>query len=179
MAYILKDSQTETDGSTRSIGRSAGSTYAAGGFVASSSYTLHRITIFAARVLSISNLLTAYIYSADGSTPNEPETLLATSTNTVNMNTLNTTADWTAQWEFAGIALTNTTRYFIVIKATTTDWDNYVNWSIDTTANPEDCYNSADGLTWSNVFSDAQFNFRTYENDSPSGELIPAFGYRM
>lgn len=135
----------------------AASTWGASQFVAGSSYTLCAITINLKRTGAWAGThnLTAYIYN---DSTNNPGTSLGTSTNTLVAADLSTSQAWTGYFEFSGVSIISTTKYWIVITTAIGDGSNYFDWYYGGTGLSR---KSSDGITW-NANNTNILWFRTY-----------------
>lgn len=88
-----------------------------------------------------------------------PGTLLATSTNTIVSADVSTSYGWAA-FNFTGLAVTNGTPVYLVVKGATTDAANYYTWRGGALATG-DIERSSDGASWANI-SNRQCYARTY-----------------
>lgn len=164
MAYTLKDSQI-TANDNLYVGGSA-NIYKSSSFVPGSSYTLTKIEIpLAIGLGSPSFDINVYLYSDDGSGSNgKPSTLLATSTTTLAANTLTSSFVY-YPFLFSGYALTNGTKYHIVVKSSAYDASNHAKWSINSAEASNATCISANGSSWSSNDSSSQGDFKTYETE--------------
>lgn len=119
---VEKQSQT-TGTDTSGAFDSANRVYVGTDFVAASSYTLTRFDLYLLRIGSPTGNITAYIYSNSGGAPN---TLLGTSTNTIDASTISDASPEWITWNFSGVSLSNGTVYWIEITKSAGDDSNYI-----------------------------------------------------
>jgi hypothetical protein len=169
MAFVLKDSQ-ETDNDYWYVGQGAATKYRGGSFIAGSSYLLAKVALKLRREYSPNNLMTLLLYSDSGG---DASSLLATSTNTVNMSTLsNIAADWTAEWLFNNYSLVSGTKYHFEILSASVDGSSYATIRVNNAVAGQSVELDADGVAPFTVSdSSAQINFRTYAEDA----ILPSY----
>jgi len=98
-------------------------TYISSEILAGSSYTITQVEVRILRVGAGSAPdLVCEIRADTGSQPDTPP--LATSTNTIVSADVGTSMQWVA-FQFAGLAVTNATRYYLGLKASSVDASNY------------------------------------------------------
>lgn len=154
---VLKDSRTS--GST-AIGLSTGVEKYCSTFTAGSDYTMTKMEVVLYRSSVPSGNISLKIYSPNAS--KLPNTLLATSTNTIDASTLTTTPTYYT-FNFSGLALTNGTQYVFSIEPTNKNYIiTYVALSISgqTTG-------YWTGSAWTVDNTARQMDFKTY--DDPNG----------
>jgi hypothetical protein len=118
-----------------------------------------------------SGMLTAYIYSdVTGGTPDPNiNTLLGTSTNTVNQNTVTgSVAEYLFQ--FSGVSLTMGTPYWFGVTGDTHDSANYVDVVRGAYDSGRYLYYSSDGSTWG-LRANGYLWTKTYRTDAPTGQF--------
>lgn len=134
-------------------------------------YTCTRIGAYLYKTGSPTQTITAELYSHDG-VNDWPNSLLATSTTTVDASSITATASASAElftWDFSGQSLSNATSYWVVLQtgASSNDASNYIWWSRFTN-NPADraqtITRSVDGSSWANVTETRQLRTITYSS---------------
>ena len=143
-------------------------TWYSGSFIPTSSYTMTQIGA-AWKIQTgtpLYSAVTAYIYSdaAPG-----PGTMIATSTNTVSGALTGSYVYYT--WQFAGVSLTNGTRYHLVVKEATFDWgyNEYLYWGkVEVGATTNDgTFQSDDGAAWTLQQESIIVAVKTYTGTCP------------
>lgn len=173
MALVVADSQT-TQGDYWYIGNITDAAYVSTDFTAGSSYTLKQIDVYLGPTTGTpTNDYTILLYSDDSG---EPDSLLATSSSTIDAGDLSSSEYVWLGVSFAGYSIVSGTTYHIVVSSTV-DTSNYVRWGSNPGAG--EMLRSADATTWSSLSAD-QADFRTYYDDAPGGLSIPVamFNYR-
>jgi len=152
---VSKDVEAST-----SIGND--NTGGAGRFTADANYTLTKAAFCCHSVtLSPTHTLTGKIYSktSDTAYEDEPNALLATSTNTVDASTL--VAGVYFEFLFAGLALTSGEDYWAFCETNGTDASNYFNLRYDSTGSGSRVSRYIAG-TWYNVDTSAEMYLKLY-----------------
>lgn len=160
--FVEQESLAETPDDFVSFGTASGTTYIGLSWTPGSSYTITQIAPKLYKVLSAVQTLTAYIYS-DALTV--PDTVLATSTNTVDASTLSTdTTGVYTNFQFSGLALTGSTRYHLVIGCSSVDASNFVRIRYLTVGGGSEFLDlDADGTSWgATTEATVQGTFKTY-----------------
>lgn len=122
---VLQQSQTASDTDLNVGENGPDRTYSLTQFTASSSYTLTEADFQLRKTASAAQTIDARIFSNNAG-PNDPNALLATSTNTLAASTI--VADTYYAFTFSGFALTNGTIYWIGMKATPIDGAQFPIW---------------------------------------------------
>lgn len=120
-------SVTGAAGGSVAVGR-YGTDCVATWFTTVGGFTCCKVGFWLAAVGSPTFNLTAKIYSDDGGSPSRPSTLLATSTGTVAASGIGGSAS-EVDFDFAGQALSASTKYWVVLTPDANDSSNYVTWS--------------------------------------------------
>jgi hypothetical protein len=146
--------------------------YRSGSFIADQDYNLGQIDVYlrAATAPSSGNI-TCYLYSDDG---NEPDTVLATSTNTVDATGITSSFAWYS-FNFSGYSLSNGTKYHVVIYSSEV-FDNPVQIGDDAAASGVEIYYSEDAVTWASSDVTAQICIQTHDY---SGSVLIPYYYLM
>lgn len=132
----------------------------------SSGFTMCRMTVELAPVGSPTQTITAYIFSNNNnSTPSDytddsPATLLATSTSTLSASSV--TAQGWYEFTFAGLAMTASTDYWVVLKSSAVDASNHLLWMSTSAGVEEETRNSENGSAWSGDSSSRGLAVRLY-----------------
>jgi len=137
--------------------------FVAGSFTTTSAYTVVRIGVTLIQVGTAPNVqITAYLYD---NSSDQPSTLLGTSTDTISATTVSLSRT-EYYWNFAGIALSNTTKYHIVLTKAYTDASNAIKWTMNDGGATAEEYNRATTLpTWTTVDTSISPYFSTYSCD--------------
>jgi hypothetical protein len=176
MAQVLKDSQ-ETSNDSEAFANGTGNLYRSTSFTAGSSYTLIRAALGMTKTGVPSRTFDLRIYSDNGS--DVPDTLLATSTNTINMSDLVSSLNWTADFSFSGLSIVSGTKYHLVPYCATYDVDNYVYWNLNAGVASHSTRYSGNGTSWTAYDTSSQGLFRTYYDDAGGGSIVPQAYYYM
>jgi hypothetical protein len=157
---VMKDSQ-QVDNNYWAVGYSTGGNryYVATAYVPDNDLALTRLVCKMGKDSGATQVLTAKIYDDNSGLPGS---LLYTSTNTVAVSGLSTTASWQAIWYFDEEALTGGTKYHIVIQSDTVA-TACPTWREDDTTGLYYTAYSSNGTSWTYLDSaNAQFCFRAY-----------------
>jgi hypothetical protein len=158
-SYVLKDSQSTSNAILGIGANSNNNEYGSSAWVAGSSYTLTRLSVFLRRNGTGTNaVISAFIYSDSA---NKPSTLLATSSTTYYHSNL-PSAGALKTFDFSGQSLTNGTRYHMVVfqNPAYSFQNTYV--AYDNTTAINGIYKSPDASTWTGIDFSAQAAFETY-----------------
>jgi hypothetical protein len=133
--------------------------WGSGSFTTSSTTSICSIEVEIYKVGSPTGDITLYLYTDDAGVP---DTLLATSSNTVDASTLPDAAGtYTAFTLGTSYTPTNATRYHIVLYKASNSSTNYVYWQTRRTSGLELTNRSNNGSTWTSEDTTADVNFRT------------------
>ena len=145
MGYSLQQDLGSSTNDGNFFGQGASSLYLGYSFTSSSAYTLTQIGVglIIGAGSPLTQPVTAYVYSDSGGSG--PSASLGTSTNTVSSTLTASPAYYLFQ--FAGVALSSSTRYWIVLSVPLLDATKYPNGG-GQDGGSESCYNSATGTAW-------------------------------
>lgn len=168
MGYSLQQDLASSPNDGNSFGQGVNFLYEGYSFTSSSAYTLTQVGVGLEKMVGspLTHPVTAYVYSDSGGSG--PSALLGTSTNTVSSTLTSSLVYYLFQ--FAGVALSSSTRYWIVLSVPLLDTSNYPTWEgLDGGA--EGCYNSAAGTVWILNQANIQGTMQLYST-SATGALI-------
>jgi hypothetical protein len=123
-AATERETQTVTNTSSNPF-KSADRKYIATEVVATSSYSLTEIKVNLTKVLSPTMDINCYLYS---DTASNPTSLLATSSTTLNAASITNGADHAFAFD-GSFTVVSGTKYWIVLKGSAVDTNNYVSWN--------------------------------------------------
>jgi len=176
MAYVEQESFAPSDDAYAVFGvTSFREKWISHSFVAGSSYTLTQLAVKIYKNGSPTDSITAAIYDGE-ETFHTPVNSLGESTNSVDLSTLSTTPGAYVNFTFAGVALTNGTRYHVILKRSTVGDPNYPGWRTDTSSQSQYQRYSADGGSWADtggLGATIQGTFKTYiDGASPDSNFF-------
>ena len=157
---------TKDNQGSSNFANDAGMDWAAGRFTTVGAFTCTQIEFYVDSVVgSPTGTLTAYIYSKTGATAadDEPNASLATSSNTIEAETLTGTEYIAFTFNYA---LSATESYWAVIYSNAQAWDNYIVLRFDSTDVERVMY-GGDGGTWLNRDNTSQLYLKLSSGGCP------------
>jgi hypothetical protein len=170
MTYLLKDDFASTDDDDNAFWTGTGKDYISHSFTPAASFVLTQIEVKLQKISSPVGTITCYIY---GDTSTHPGSSLGEATNTLDESTISASPTYYA-FQFSGVSLTGSTRYWVVLKTTSDGSVGQVAFDCDSSGQTGYLLFSSDATTWNDLNSygnTVQGTIKTYETEAVASSI--------